>query len=164
FWRRGSAFVGGLHEPGATPSDNVAAQRSQRGGRLLGFFVTERTCLHPRRAENGHTVAVTPRGPQAREVVDHIPQAKDGVHEHLLHAFLVGQAHPLRFVLHRLMRAHLSRSCVVKKLATGLIGELTLPSPELWLAGCLPDTPIRHPLWTAQGQGARRMAWQIWLA
>src|SRR5215475_11094950 len=108
--RGGGAFVGGLHEPGATPSDNVAAHRGQRRSRPLGLFVPERARLHPWRAENGHTVAVPPRGPQAREVVDHIPQAEDGVHKHLLHAFLIGQAYPIRFVLPSIMRTHLSCS------------------------------------------------------
>src|SRR5262249_56749118 len=111
---------------------NAAASRARRGGRFLALSVTDGARRAPRRAENGHTVAVPPRGPQAREVVDHIPQAEDGVHEHLLHAFLVGQAHPIQFLLHRIMRAHLScslsicqKSNFVRRFGTRSITSMT---------------------------------------
>jgi hypothetical protein len=95
----GCSLVGGLHETGAAARDDVATHLGQRGGNALDLFVDKRPRLGSRGAEYRHPIAFTFRRLQAREIVDYVPQAKDGADEDLLDRLLVRQADGARFVL-----------------------------------------------------------------
>ena len=59
--RRGGAFVGRLHQPGAAAGDDVAAHSGERCSHTPGLVVAERPGLDASRAEDGHAIAFATR-------------------------------------------------------------------------------------------------------
>jgi hypothetical protein len=107
---RGGAFVGRLHQPRPAAGDDVAAHLRQPGRHPFGLFIGEGSRPHSRRTEDRYPITVVLGGLEPGQIVDHVPEPEDRVHQTLLHSFLVVQADRIGFWCLRIIRTHHSRS------------------------------------------------------
>ncbi len=109
----GRSFIGRLHQSRSAAGDDVAPHLGQRRGRATGFEIRERSGAGPRRAEDRDAVTIAARRLEPRQLVDHIPQTQDRVHEHALDCLFVAQTDRRRTSTWRFVRgvSGTHRSC-----------------------------------------------------
>src|SRR5262249_43556291 len=81
--RHAGSLVGGLHQPGPTARDDVAAHPRQLRGQVADRRIGPVAGIGPGRPEDRHAVALSSSLPEPGQVIDDLPQAEHGLRDDL---------------------------------------------------------------------------------